>query len=79
MSKNWFPIIDYEKCSGCLTCFNFCQHGVFIVEKGKPKVVKPENCVEFCRGCSKICPQKAIRYVKRYPKENKKEKNGKEK
>lgn len=71
MAKNWFPVIDYEKCSGCLTCVNFCPNKVFIVEKGKPKVVKPENCVEFCQGCGKICPQKAISFK---GKENGKEK-----
>ena len=62
MAKDWFPVVDYGKCSGCLTCFNFCPNGVFEVEEGRPKVVKPENCVEFCQGCGKICPQKAIRF-----------------
>jgi len=63
MTKNWYPIIDYDKCIGCLTCFNFCPNGVYIVgEDGKPKVANPDNCVELCRGCQKICPAGAIRY-----------------
>jgi len=50
MAKNWHPVIDYENCSGCLTCANFCPHEVYSVESGKPVVSKPEHCVEFCRG-----------------------------
>lgn len=63
MAKNWYPVIDYGKCIGCLQCFNFCPHGVF--EKGaddRPRVAQPDNCVEFCKGCGKICDQKAISY-----------------
>jgi NAD-dependent dihydropyrimidine dehydrogenase PreA subunit len=62
MTKDWFPIIDYKNCSTCLTCLNFCPHGVFILDKEKPKVRNPENCIEFCQGCGKICPNKAIKY-----------------
>jgi NAD-dependent dihydropyrimidine dehydrogenase PreA subunit len=25
-------------------------------------VVNPDNCVEFCRGCQKICDHEAITY-----------------
>ena len=64
MAKNWFPVIDYEKCSGCLTCVNFCPHEVYNIKNNKPAVAKPENCIEFCQGCGKICPNKAIRYKK---------------
>lgn len=66
MAKNWYPIIDYEKCIECLTCANFCPpHGVYEVPSnpGKPRVANPpENCVEFCRGCQRICPAGAISY-----------------
>ena len=63
MTSNWYPIIDYDKCIGCLQCYDFCPHQVY--EKGsdnKPKVVNPEYCVEFCKGCGKICDQKAITF-----------------
>lgn len=63
MAKNWYPVIDYGKCIGCLQCLNFCPHGVF--EKGpgdRPKVTRPDNCVEFCKGCGRLCDQKAISY-----------------
>ena len=62
MTKNWYPLIDYKKCSQCLTCVKFCKHDVYVTEGGKPKIIKPENCVEFCHGCGNMCPEKAIKY-----------------
>jgi NAD-dependent dihydropyrimidine dehydrogenase PreA subunit len=63
MAKNWYPIIDRTKCLQCHDCVNFCSHGVYALDcDGFPEVVKPEACVEFCRGCSKICESKAISY-----------------
>ncbi|ACM23577.1 MULTISPECIES: ATP-binding protein [Thermotoga] len=62
MAKNWYPVIDYGRCTGCLTCVNFCPHGVYTVRDGKPLVSNPDACVEFCRGCQKICPAGAINY-----------------
>jgi NAD-dependent dihydropyrimidine dehydrogenase PreA subunit len=63
LAKDWYPIIDYEKCANCLTCTQFCLHGVYEVHDGKPVVAHPENCVEFCRGCQKgACGFGAIRY-----------------
>jgi NAD-dependent dihydropyrimidine dehydrogenase PreA subunit len=64
MAKSWYPIIDYSKCTSCLTCYSFCPHKVFEVgPDGKPIVARPENCVELCRGCQKICPAEAITYL----------------
>jgi len=57
---NWFPIIDYAKCVGCMACVKKCKHGVYAEESGKPKVVKPKNCLVGCTGCEPVCPQKAI-------------------
>jgi len=63
MQNKWYPIIDYEKCVGCLSCVEFCPHDVFTVEKGLPIVSHPENCVEFCRGCQKgACDYDAISF-----------------
>ncbi|MEM0046998.1 MAG: ferredoxin family protein [Fervidicoccaceae archaeon] len=63
MTKDWYPIIDYERCTGCLTCVNFCPHAVYNVgEDNKPKVASPDNCIEMCRGCQRICPTSAISY-----------------
>jgi len=67
MAKNWYPIIDYEKCIGCFSCLNFCPHDVFDVgENNKPVVAKPQNCIEFCMGCQKgACDSDAISYFRR--------------
>ena len=62
MTKDWYPVIDYSKCVGCLICVNFCPHGVYIGQDGKPFVKNKEACVDMCKGCSKICPEKAISF-----------------
>jgi NAD-dependent dihydropyrimidine dehydrogenase PreA subunit len=61
MTKDWFPIINYDECIGCMTCVKFCPHGVYTEKDGKPFVKNSEACVDLCKGCEKICPQKAIR------------------
>jgi len=63
MSANWYPIIDKEKCVGCWLCVNFCPHGVLAKGEECPEVVAPLACVEFCRGCQKVCDADAIRYA----------------
>ena len=61
MSEKWYPIILYDKCTGCLSCVDFCPHDVFDVFEGKPRVIHPEICVDFCRGCQKgACDFEAI-------------------
>lgn len=75
MSKTWYPMINYEKCTECGTCTAKCKHGVYDKAKApRPVVVYPEGCVEGCTGCGSICPNGAIEYfgdrehsVKVYP------------
>ncbi len=63
MSKDWYPVINYEKCTGCLKCYDFCPHNVFGVEDKKVIVVNPDNCVDFCKGCAKgACDFEAITF-----------------
>ena len=40
MSKTWYPVIDYERCVGCMTCNDLCRYGVYKPDgpAGKPKV-----------------------------------------
>ncbi|MFW5991328.1 MAG: ATP-binding protein [Candidatus Nanoarchaeia archaeon] len=67
---DWHPTIDYEKCSGCISCMDKCSHGVFTAYEGKPKVVEPKNCVVGCTGCQSVCPEGAITHPsKEYLKE----------
>lgn len=62
MAATWYPIIDESKCVNCNECTNFCTHGVYSQGENTPIVSNPDACVEFCRGCSKICPNEAISY-----------------
>lgn len=64
MSKGWYPIIDYNKCVGCMVCNNMCKHGVYKPDSDteKPKVVYGIGCVHGCHGCERKCPTGAIRY-----------------
>ncbi len=64
MSKGWYPVIDYDKCVGCMVCNDMCQHGVYKPDEDteKPKVVYGNGCVHGCHGCEKKCPVGAIHY-----------------
>jgi len=62
---DWFPAIDYEKCAGCMACVKKCSRGVYAIKNGKPKVVKPKNCVVGCTGCEPVCPVGAISHPPR--------------
>jgi len=63
MSKTWYPMINYEKCTECGMCTAKCTHGVYDREKApRPVVVFPEGCIEGCTGCGSICPNGAIEY-----------------
>ena len=64
MSKNWYPVIDYKKCTECGACTNKCKNGVYDQRKAPtPVVIAPNNCVQGCHGCGNLCPTKAINYV----------------
>ena len=59
----WNPTIDYQKCTTCGKCVEFCHMKAFKTEtvNGKNKTnVNPNRCVVFCRGCEDICPAEAI-------------------
>ncbi len=64
MSKGWYPVIDEEKCIGCMVCNDMCMHGVYKPneETDKPKVVYGNGCVHGCHGCERKCPVGAIHY-----------------
>lgn len=62
---DWSPRIDYDKCNYCMECVEFCPHKVFEVrenEEQKLIVKNPNNCVVFCRACSKTCGLDALNF-----------------
>jgi NAD-dependent dihydropyrimidine dehydrogenase PreA subunit len=60
----WAPTIDYDKCDFCMECDEFCPHRVFERREGDMKLVvaNPDNCVVFCRACSKTCGPDALSF-----------------
>jgi NAD-dependent dihydropyrimidine dehydrogenase PreA subunit len=63
----WYPTIDYEKCTSCLTCVGFCRNGVYATKgnPGNPLVANPYNCVVGCSSCETMCPNGAISFPSR--------------
>ena len=60
----WHPIINYEKCTTCGKCVEFCHAKAFEFEgkgtKKKTVVANLNACVVLCTGCEDICPSGAI-------------------
>ncbi len=59
----WYPVIDYDRCTNCGQCLEFCVFGVYELNaQARVEVVKPENCKNKCPACARICPQVAIMF-----------------
>ena len=60
----WYPSIDYDKCTYCGKCVEYCTLGTYEFQendgKKRPLVKNPNNCVVLCSGCDSICPAGAI-------------------
>lgn len=66
----WFPVIDYDRCSTCKQCLNFCLFGVYEEDHaGRVTVAHPEQCKNQCPACARICPDVAIMFPKLPPEE----------
>lgn len=62
-TKRWYPIIDKNRCTGCLECVNFCLFGVYVIGNGdRPLVDQPDACRDGCPACSRVCPGRAIMF-----------------
>lgn len=61
----WFPVIDYDRCTGCGACLSFCLFGVYGRE-GAIQVLRPDACKPHCPACARVCPERAILFPK-YP------------
>ncbi|VVB88379.1 Electron transport complex subunit RsxB [uncultured archaeon] len=60
--NEWFPVIDYDRCTGCGSCIEFCVFGVYgpDADTRKARVVNPYNCRNNCPACARDCPEEAI-------------------
>jgi NAD-dependent dihydropyrimidine dehydrogenase PreA subunit len=60
-SRRWYPVIDYDRCTNCMECVDFCLFGVYGVDSGENILVEqPDNCRKGCPACSRVCPENAI-------------------
>ena len=54
-------MIDFNRCTNCMECVDFCLFGVYGVDSGENILVEqPDNCRKGCPACSRVCPENAI-------------------
>ena len=59
--RRWYPVIDYERCTNCMECIDFCLFGVYGVDTlDRILVEEQDNCKKGCPACSRVCPENAI-------------------
>ncbi len=61
--QRWYPVIDYDRCTGCMACVEFCLFGVYEAAfNGGVVVAAPQQCKMGCPACSWTCPAGAIMF-----------------
>ncbi|MEI6279745.1 MAG: ferredoxin family protein [Verrucomicrobiae bacterium] len=61
----WAPVIDYDRCTGCMQCLSFCLFGVYGVDAdSRIEVRHPQQCKTNCPACARVCPESAILFPK---------------
>ena len=59
--RRWYPVIDFNRCTNCMECIDFCLFGVYGVDQAETILVEqPDNCRKGCPACSRVCPENAI-------------------
>jgi len=59
--RRWFPVIDYDRCTNCMECIDFCLFGVYGLDQHERILVEQQdNCKKGCPACSRVCPANAI-------------------
>lgn len=60
----WYPTVNDETCIGCQDCITTCPGDVYDWDDAtnQPIVARPYNCVVYCMGCAKACPEGAISF-----------------
>lgn len=63
LTRRWYPVIDYDRCTACMECLDFCLFGVFGVGAGgKLLVTQPDLCRPNCPACARVCSVGAIMF-----------------
>jgi len=62
VSQRWYPVVDYDRCSDCRQCLEFCLFGVYAEQEGRLAVAEPDNCKPGCPACARVCPEGAIMF-----------------
>lgn len=52
-------LIDYQKCSGCLRCWQICPMDVYRVAGRQPYIAYSRDCM-CCYLCELECPEEAV-------------------
>ncbi len=61
VSRRWYPVIDYDRCTNCMECIDFCLFGVYGVDfLDRILVENQDSCKKGCPACSRVCPENAI-------------------
>jgi NAD-dependent dihydropyrimidine dehydrogenase PreA subunit len=56
-------VVDYDRCTNCLECLNFCLFGVYGLDsEGAIVAEDPDACRPGCPACARICPAAAIMF-----------------
>lgn len=63
VKRRWYPVIDYNRCTNCMECIDFCLFGVYGIDQmGKLLVESQDSCKKGCPACSRVCPENAIMF-----------------
>ena len=63
VSRRWYPVIDFSRCTNCMECIDFCLFGVYGIDQHETIIVEqPDNCRKGCPACSRVCPENAIMF-----------------
>ena len=61
--RRWYPVIDFDRCTNCMECVDFCLFGVYGLDAADTILVEqPDNCRKGCPACSRVCPENAIMF-----------------
>ncbi|MBE7466158.1 MAG: ferredoxin family protein [Planctomycetes bacterium] len=65
LSARWYPVVDYDACTNCMECLDFCLFGVYGVDAGGTlRVTNQDECRSDCPACARVCPVGAIVFPK---------------